>query len=223
MLSNRQSKILNSIIEEYINTAMPVSSGRVFDMENWEISCPTIRNEMADLTDMGFLNQPHTAAGRVPTERGYRFFVDELLEAHQEKMQARKEKVEKEASQARAENVKLFADRVSREVKSVAIFVDENGDIRHVGLKTALQNPEFQTRGEVISLIDEIERLEQSADEILNRMEREFTIFIGSENPFFDHANYSMISRRFDKGFISLIGPMRTDYQKSISMFIRLF
>ena len=79
MLSNRQSKILNSIIEEYINTAMPVSSGRVFDMENWEISCPTIRNEMADLTDMGFLNQPHTAAGRVPTERGYRFFVDELL------------------------------------------------------------------------------------------------------------------------------------------------
>src|SRR3989338_8634158 len=151
MLSNRQSKILNSIIEEYINTAMPVSSGRVFDMENWEISCPTIRNEMADLTDMGFLNQPHTAAGRVPTERGYRFFVDELLEAHQEKMQARKEKVEKEASQARAENVKLFADRVSREVKSVAIFVDENGDIRHVGLKTALQNPDSQTRGVGIS------------------------------------------------------------------------
>ena len=79
MLDNRKKKILQAIIEEYIETAEPVSSGSLVDKENLGVSSATIRNEMAELEKIGFLEKPHTSAGRVPSQKGYRYYVDELL------------------------------------------------------------------------------------------------------------------------------------------------
>ena len=78
-LDARKRKILQAIVEEYIETAEPVSSGNL--VKNGELRCSsaTIRNEMADLEKSGFLEQPHTSSGRVPSEKGYRYYVDELL------------------------------------------------------------------------------------------------------------------------------------------------
>ena len=76
----RQKEILNSVIEEYINSAQPVSSQLLEKKYDFGICPATIRIEMQKLTDKGFLCQPHTSAGRVPTDKGYRFFVDNLLE-----------------------------------------------------------------------------------------------------------------------------------------------
>ena len=79
MLDNRKKKILQAIIEEYINTAEPVSSGAL--LQNYGLNCSsaTIRNDMAELEHIGYLDKPHTSAGRVPSAKGYRFYVDELL------------------------------------------------------------------------------------------------------------------------------------------------
>lgn len=79
MLDNRKKKILQAIIEEYIETAEPVSSGSLVDKENLGVSSATIRNDMAELEKIGFLEKPHTSAGRVPSQKGYRYYVDELL------------------------------------------------------------------------------------------------------------------------------------------------
>ncbi len=79
MLDNRKKKILQAIIEEYIETAEPVSSGSLVDKENLGVSSATIRNDMAELEKVGFLEKPHTSAGRVPSQKGYRYYVDELL------------------------------------------------------------------------------------------------------------------------------------------------
>ena len=78
MLDERKAAILRAVVEEYIETAQPVGSGHVASAPGVDVSSATIRNEMAQLEADGYLLQPHTSAGRVPTEKGYRFFVDHL-------------------------------------------------------------------------------------------------------------------------------------------------
>jgi heat-inducible transcriptional repressor len=78
-LSERQKLILALVIRDYIETAQPVGSMRLVDYYRLEVSSATVRNEMVALTEMGYLRQPHTSAGRVPTEEGYRFFVRGLM------------------------------------------------------------------------------------------------------------------------------------------------
>ena len=77
MLDNRKKKILQAIVEEYIDTAEPVSSGNL--VEELNCSSATIRNEMAELEKIGLLEKPHTSAGRIPSQKGYRYYIDELL------------------------------------------------------------------------------------------------------------------------------------------------
>ena len=78
-LDSRKRKILQAIVEEYIDTSEPVSSGSLVKKDDLNCSSATIRNEMAELERIGFLEQPHTSAGRIPSEKGYRYYVDELL------------------------------------------------------------------------------------------------------------------------------------------------
>ena len=77
MLDDRKRKILQAIVEEYIESAEPVSSGSLVKTLN--CSSATIRNEMAELEQEGYLDKPHTSAGRIPSQQGYRYYIDELL------------------------------------------------------------------------------------------------------------------------------------------------
>lgn len=79
MLNERKKQILQAVIEEYISTAEPVSSGTIVEKYDLGFSSATIRNDMADLEHEGYLEKPHTSAGRIPSVKGYRFYVDELL------------------------------------------------------------------------------------------------------------------------------------------------
>ena len=79
MLSDRQKQILQVVIEEYINTAEPVSSAILVNKYGLDYSSATIRNDMADLEKEGYLEKTHTSSGRIPSAKGYRFYVDELL------------------------------------------------------------------------------------------------------------------------------------------------
>lgn len=79
MLEDRKKKVLQAIVEEYINTAEPVSSNALTNNEELQYSSATIRNEMADLEKAGYLEKTHTSSGRIPSEKGYRYYVDELL------------------------------------------------------------------------------------------------------------------------------------------------
>lgn len=78
-LTERKKKVLRSVVDLYIRTAEPVGSKAVTELPDMKYSSATIRNEMADLTAMGYLEQPHTSAGRVPSAAGYRLYVDELM------------------------------------------------------------------------------------------------------------------------------------------------
>lgn len=82
-LNERKRKILQAVIDEYIGTAEPVGSRAISKKENLGLSSATIRNEMADLEELGYLIQPHTSAGRVPSDEGYRFYVNSLMQKYQ--------------------------------------------------------------------------------------------------------------------------------------------
>jgi heat-inducible transcriptional repressor len=81
MLDERKASILRAVVEEYIETAQPVGSGHVARATGVNVSSATVRNEMATLEQDGYLRQPHTSAGRIPTEMGYRYFVDHVIES----------------------------------------------------------------------------------------------------------------------------------------------
>ena len=78
-LTERQKKILNIIIKNYLDTGEPVGSRTISKHEDMSYSSATIRNEMSDLEELGYIEQPHTSAGRIPSDKGYRFYVDELI------------------------------------------------------------------------------------------------------------------------------------------------
>ena len=82
-LTERKRQIMRAIVESYIATAEPVGSKSVAQLTGLDVSSATIRNEMADLTEMGYLEQPHTSAGRIPSAAGYRLYVNELMDQHQ--------------------------------------------------------------------------------------------------------------------------------------------
>ncbi|MBI5828006.1 MAG: heat-inducible transcriptional repressor HrcA [Chloroflexi bacterium] len=79
MLDERKTAILRAVVEEYIATASPVGSTHIANAQGVKVSSATVRNEMAVLEQEGYLAQPHTSAGRIPTDRGYRFFVDHMV------------------------------------------------------------------------------------------------------------------------------------------------
>ena len=102
-LDDRKAAVLRAVVEEYIETAQPVGSGHVVTSSGLAVSAATIRNEMGALERDGYLHQPHTSAGRVPTEKGYRFYVDNLVPS--------------DLQTADAERVRDFFDRAHGEIE----------------------------------------------------------------------------------------------------------
>ena len=85
-LDERKKKILKAIIRTYMETGEPVGSRTISKYADLNVSSATIRNEMSDLTDMGYIIQPHTSAGRIPSDKGYRLYVDELMKEKEEEI-----------------------------------------------------------------------------------------------------------------------------------------
>ena len=85
-LDERKLKILHAIIQNYLETGEPVGSRTISKYADLNLSSATIRNEMADLEELGYIIQPHTSAGRIPTDKGYRLYVDNMLKEKEEEL-----------------------------------------------------------------------------------------------------------------------------------------
>jgi heat-inducible transcriptional repressor len=139
MMDDRKAAILRAVVEEYIDTAQPVGSGLVARTAGVDVSAATIRNEMAALEREGYLAQPHTSAGRVPTEKGYRFFVD-TLDASQHLDASRRQQVKSffgrahgEIEHVLAETSRLLSD-LTANTGVVVLTTPDPGTVRSVQL-----------------------------------------------------------------------------------------
>ena len=221
-ITERQKQILSQIIEEYAETASPV--GSVTMAKLFGVSPATIRAEMARLEAMGLIIQPHTSAGRVPTDAGYRFYVNNL-----ENTESDFSSIERSAhalevrvnSQSRADASIRGAVDALVELTGNLGLATIGGQLYLSGISRLLTQPEFgDTRRvqSVAKLLDNLEPWlrEASPGEPLN-------IFIGQENPIGKNSEVSLIISKFrspfsDRSYIGVLGPTRQNYSKVMSL-----
>ena len=221
-ISPRQKAILCQIIEEYAETASPV--GSVTMAKLFEVSPATIRSEMARLEALGLIMQPHTSAGRVPTDAGYRFYVNNLENTNA--VQNERERAIERGTHALEVRVnsQSRADAAIRGAVDSLVELTGNlglatigGQLYLSGISRLFTQPEFMDNRRVqavAKLLDNLEPWlrEAAPGEALN-------IFIGQENPIGKNSEVSLIISKFrspfsDKSYIGVLGPTRQNYAR---------
>ena len=220
-MTERQIQILAAIIEQYAEVAAPVGSVMLAKLFN--VSSATIRSEMVRLEEMGLITQPHTSAGRVPTDQGYRMYVNSLTEAHANEVPSQLDR----GSRAIEARVQTHGDRADRAIRSAVdslVELTQNLGIATIGdqlymsgMGNLFSQPEF-LRGDhtqaVARLLDNLEPWlrEAAPNEPLN-------VYIGAENPIGKTSGATLIISRFrspysDNSYIGVLGPTRQSYGK---------
>jgi transcriptional regulator of heat shock response len=227
IMNQRQQKILTSIIEEYTNSAQPVSSELLVKKYAVKASPATIRNDMTKLEKEGLLYQPHISAGRIPTDKGYRYFVEEIMKdrelsiAEQKKLQAELLKLKAKNTRLERTVVKLLSGFSG----ALAITgATEKEEFFESGIKSLVNQPEFKSIDEVCKLAEVLDVVDEKFEKIAKDLkENETKIYIGEENPINGISNCSMVVSSYklkggEKGILALIGPKRMKYAKNKSL-----
>jgi len=242
-LDSRKEHILDFIIRDYIETAQPVSSGRVAAKKVLDSSPATLRNIMLELDEDGFLYQPHTSAGRAPTERGYRYFIDNLigddslprsraLQGHAyspagELLCSRRRAVQGLAKPAPSANefgllVNEFAHDLG--MFASAMIAGERNMRELAGFHDVLSEPEFLENGMLENfgrMVDEIDSVMSEYHNALIEDDDIYDIWIGRENIYPGARKGSSLVARIslpDKEELVFFayGPTRMNYEKAI-------
>ncbi len=217
MLSERQKNLLDSIIREHIKTAEPVGSeSSIFG--GFKISPATIRNEMKDLEDAGFLSHPHTSAGRIPTEKGYRFFIENLLKeycpgnAERSALKQKKEDFE--------EAMKQKAKTLSGLTSEAIIATFGSASLYYTGLAHLFSKPEFREMEMVVSFSEILDKLDEAVCDLFKKDFKGIKILIGSENPFDKRCGIIIgkYTTESQEGLCGILGPVRMDYERDASL-----
>lgn len=223
MISDRQIRLLNAIITEYIKTAEPVGSVEVVKKYNLKYSPATARNEMARLLELGFLDMLHTSSGRVPTPMAYRLFLDQIME--EEELPVLQEVAMKQRLWPhRFEFEKLLRRTVvalSENIKELSLATANDGYITSSGAVNILDHKEFwdiDVARTSLNLLDRFELL----DEIFNRSPytRDVRTVIGTEIGIENMENCALIFSPYQagkrSGHVAVFGPSRMRYDKII-------
>jgi len=220
----RQQKILAAIVKEYSETATPVGSKELVDKYHFRESSATIRNEMAALEKSGYIFQPHKSAGRIPTDKGYRFFVNELMR--------RFELSEKERRMLKTELIKLQSshEQLGRSISSLlsqvsgqAAFALLPNQSSSTGLSQIIGDPEFTDPKTMKQVAQLLEHIDEHANHLIKKSDVTAEAIIGGESPVPVPKNLSLIVSNVKmkdgkKGIIGIIGPKRMSYAKNLSI-----
>lgn len=223
-LSERRKELLRIIIDDYIESAEPVGSETIVEKYNLGVSPATVRNEMVFLTREGFLKQPHTSAGRIPTPMGLKFYINDLMK--ESALAVRDEVLIKESLwDQRFQFHKLLrqaAKELSTQTGSLAIAYSEDGEVYYAGAANILDMPEFYdidlTRS-VLAMIDRQEALSNIFDRAVG--EESVHILIGEEigQEFLEYCGVVFSpfgSGKRNAGVIGVIGPSRMHFDRVI-------
>lgn len=219
MLSERQEQIIKSLVKEYIKTAEPVSSKFLAEKHDFGLCPSAIRIEFQYLIREGYLEQPHTSAGRIPTDKAYRFFVDSLKNKREERVEQELEKMIKATNdklRLASEITKFMADNSSSFVN--LHFFKEGLNLKE-GLDEIFKEPEAKNDDFVSSMISFMENFEKNIEKIHDSKNM---VFIGKENPVPKSKDITLICSECklpgQSAFITIIGPKRMDYEKNIRL-----
>ncbi|MEK9151585.1 MAG: hypothetical protein AAB547_03050 [Patescibacteria group bacterium] len=240
-MDNRQKQVLSAIVDLYTETALPVGSQALLEHSDFGVSSATLRSDMVALEEEGYLYQPHISAGRIPTDQGYRTYVEEMM-GDKPLSRRDQEHLQKELLQLRAKHTRLgrtTAKLLSALSGNLAVSgilrkparhtsdgtEDVGGDeVYDFGMKELIEKPEFQALDDLCRLVETMDSLDEKLDGIMLRLkDGETHIFIGNENPIAGIDNCSMIvapyqNRGGEQGILAIIGPKRMEYAKNKSL-----
>jgi len=229
MISERQGEILKEIVKQYIQKAKPISSQMLKEDGGFKICPATLRNEMQKLTEKGYLKKPHISSGRVPTDKGYRFFVNCLFNEteKEEGNKSIKFEVEQELKKAMRDSLRVsqtltrFISLKSSQI-GVSYFKKEKIMWKE-GWNEIFKEPEFKETNFVLNLAKIIEDIEKSIEKFFSHFSFEVQVFIGKENPFSKIKDFSIIATKCylpkkGEGVLGIIGPKRMAYEKNINL-----
>jgi heat-inducible transcriptional repressor len=225
-LTERQKNLLRSVIEKYIETGEPVGSETLEKEASLGVSPATIRNEMVRLTALGYLRQPHTSAGRIPTSIGMKFYVDQLMEERSLSLKdevAIKEELKEDKSRDRFDKLlRHTAQVLADQTHSLALATEDNeGGLYTSGMANILDLPEFYDIDITRTVLSMLDRAEMLAD-IFGRLspEDQIKILFGDELgvPYLEPCGFVLARYRTPNhhGVLGVIGPTRLNYSSVI-------
>ncbi|MCR4279040.1 MAG: hypothetical protein NUV81_04055 [bacterium] len=210
-MTEREQAILRLVIEDVVATGEPVGSQYLVRKYDLNMSPATLRAVFVSLEEMGFLTHPHTSAGRVPTEKGYRVYLQELMRIRELRQR------EHQRLQNAAQSMYQLAYALSVMTQSAFVMM-ERRQMRpfSTGLSHLMSQPEFADQAKMQRLGTALDELDQTFDSIDARVQHEPIALIGQECPFGEDCG-SVFMRVGDDLFVSLFGPLRMDYARAVS------
>ncbi|MBD3245172.1 MAG: hypothetical protein GF335_04220 [Candidatus Moranbacteria bacterium] len=227
MLDTRKKKILESLIKEYTKTAEPVGSLYLLKKYDFGISGATMRNELSLLEKQGYLYHPYTSSGRVPTDKGYRYFVESLMKKRN-LSKNEQSLIQQELLKLRVKNTRLArttAKLLAAFSKNLAISgLIEEEEYFQSGIRDFLSQPEFTKVDEVCKAVEMLDYLDENVDKLLSSLQSgETRTLIGRENPLAKTEGCSLVVSKIrfpqgHSGLLAIMGPKRMNYDKNISL-----
>ena len=212
-LLDREWMVLEEVVRSYICQAVPVSSHHIASIDSISSSPATVRNIMMDLEDRGFLTQPHTSAGRIPTQKAYRFFVDNCIVTG------------RTHAQTHGEEEHAWNKRMQLITKKAHVFtaVLDEEEVSHFGTAELFSEPEFAHDADLLrsfgSFMDSLPAILEEYHAI-TRHEVTPRVFIERENPVSAAQRMSIVASLLDeeRGVMIALGPSRMNYEMVITL-----
>ena len=224
-MNERKSAIFGAIIKEHVNQGNTVASGVLVDKYDFKLSPATIRNEMVDLEKEGYIFQPHTSAGRIPTEKGWKYYIDNFIE--NKPIGKKHKEILDNILEEQGLNFDTAIKKVSKGLATIskdAVFVGFSADdFYYTGLSHLFKNPEFQK----LDLVQHISEVVDHLDDVVTDMFKEVSdseeemVLIGQNNPFGAECSTIVTSYSNGKdisGVFGILGPMRMNYEDNMAL-----
>lgn len=219
-LTARQTQVLKALIDEYIETAEAVGSEALDKKYNLGVSPATIRNEMVSLTKLGYLRQPHTSAGRIPSPAAMKFYIDQLMDEKQMSL-ADEVKTKEDVWDSRGDINELMEEAtkaLSERTKTIAVSAVDNGKVWISGYSNIFSNPEFSDLKACADLFSFLEEVQMVQELFFQRSQgiSPIEVLFGEELGFRGFSPIGVVTTHFDfrgkHGAIGVIGPVRLQY-----------
>ena len=220
MLDPRKETILRLIVEDYIAHAEPVGSKQLVERYRMDVSSATIRNEMAWLEQEGYLRQPHTSAGRVPTEQAYLYYLQHVVEA-----MPRAPEFDWQPPPAINESIEFLLRCVAKRLVDVsgeaAIVALDPRYGYYTGVSNLLMKPDFSDADVLRSVSAMVDQFDEVVMKVYPLVQDRTVVYIGSQNPFGDQMATIIVKYQrgsVHEGLLGLVGPLRMDYRRNIAL-----
>ncbi|NTU98422.1 hypothetical protein HGA64_00215 [Candidatus Falkowbacteria bacterium] len=217
-MNKRTQQILEALVKEHVKTGQPVGSEALVSRYKLGVSSATVRNELAELESSGYIIQPHTSAGRIPTEAAYRHCLEGLREKKVTGVEA--DIFAKLLEDKGEAGIKQLAKALAQASGLAVFWAFHRHNLYYTGVANFLSQPEFRESSTIYDVSAIIDRVDEIIDSIYNDTPMEPTVLIGQDNPFSPICSTIITRYRLGDhtGLFGILGPLRMNYERNYSL-----